>query len=139
MMDPGLHSMRVWMIISMILYAPALLVFLFAQNLLIRNINRFSERFFQDRFPAMPESTEKFWLILTNSMMVMLIVICIFVAVNPERFLPMVVIILASKFTSSAQYSYFFWREKYFAHLVGVFTDGPLFIITLIIYIYAAA
>jgi hypothetical protein len=137
MMDPGLHAMRVWMIISVFLYGSAVLVFLFGQNMLLRSINTASERFFGERFPPIPESTEKFWLVLTNSMMVMLIVICIFVAVNPERYLAMVVIILFSKFCSSSQYLYHFRKKKYFAHLVGVLTDGPLFIITLIFYIYA--
>ncbi len=138
MMDPGLHSLRVWMIISTVFYLWGLLNFFFGQNALIRNINRFSERFLGDRFPAMPESTEKFWLVLTNSMMIMLVVTCIFVAVDPEKYLVMTWIILVSKFSSSAQYLYFFRKEKYFAHLVGLITDGPLFVITLIIYIRAA-
>lgn len=137
MIDPGLHAMRVWMIISIILYAGALLVFMFGQNMLLRSLNAVSERLFGNRFPPIQESTEQFWLVLTNSMMLMLVIICIFVAVNPEKYLTMVVIILFSKFSSTSQYIFHFWKKKNFAHMAGVLSDGPLFIITLIMYIYA--
>jgi len=137
-LDPGMASLKTWMIISIFLYAGGGLSFLFGQNLLLANLNRVSERLFKDRFPLLPLSTEKFWLVLTNSMMLMLVVICVFVAVNPERFYLMVVIILFSKAASTAQYLYhFFTDKKYFAYLVGALTDGPLFLITLFFFIRA--
>ena len=71
-------------------------------------------------------------------MMVMLVVICVYVAIAPERYFQMVVILLFSKFFSSAQYLYYFLKEKrYFAYVVGLLTDGPLFLVTLYFFIRA--
>jgi hypothetical protein len=132
MMDPALAAMKTWMIISAVIYGGGLLSFGLGQNLLLENLNRTSELLFRDRFPLIPLSTEKFWLILTNSMMLMLTAICVFVAVDPEKYLAMVAIILLSKAASTSQYLFcFFKRQRYFAYLVGALTDGPLCLITL--------
>ncbi len=133
---PAMSDLRIWMIISAALYVAGGLSFLFGQNILLTNLNRASELLFKDRFPLIPLSTEKFWLVLTNSMMLMLVVICIFVAADVSGFYNMVWIILFSKAASTLQYAYFFIAEKrYFAYLVGVITDGPLFVITLVLFL----
>ncbi len=136
-MDPsGVHILRVWMIISAVIYAVGLLSFMFGQNMLIENLNRASRLIFRERLPLAPLSTEKFWLVLVNSMMLMLVVICLFVAADVERFHAMVVVLLFSKAFSSSQYLYLFLVQKrYFAYLVGFLTDGPLFVVTLVIYL----
>jgi hypothetical protein len=137
-MDPAMESLKIWMIISAVIYGFGLLSFMFGQNLLLENLNRTSQLLFRDRFPLIPLSTEKFWLTLTDSMMIMLTTICIFAAVNPEKYLAMVFIILVSKASSTTQYLYFFFKQKkYFAYLVGALTDGPLFLITLYFFIRA--
>lgn len=134
----AMATLRIWMIISAVIYAVGGLSFLFGQNLLLENLNRTSQALFKDRFPLIPLSSERFWLVLTNSMMLMLVVICVLVAHDIETNLMMVVIILFSKACSSLQYLYFFVVEKrYFAYLVGFLTDGPLFVVTLILFLRA--
>lgn len=133
-----LAQLQTWMKISALIYALGLLNFMFAQNMLLENLNRTSELLFRDRYPLIPLSTEKFWVTLTNSMMVMLIVICVMVAMDPAGNLNMVIVILFSKIVSSGQYIYlYFKREKYFAYMVGALTDGSLWLVTLFFYIKA--
>lgn len=137
-LTPGPAALRTWMIISIVLYAVGGLSFLLGQNLLLENINRASSLLFKDRFPLMPLSTEKFWLTLTNSMMLMLVILCAFAAVDPVRYRAMVLVVLASKLFSSSQYLFYFIKEKkYFGYLVGLFTDGPLFLVTLYFFVRA--
>jgi len=133
-----LSALRTWMIISAVIYAAGLLNFMFAQNFLLEILNRVSETIFGDRFPRIPLSTEKFWLALTNSMMLMLVVICVFVSIDPAKYIAMVAIVLFSKAFSTSQYLYMFARQKrYFAYLVGALTDGPIFLITLYFFVRA--
>ena len=130
-LSPAFSALRVWMMVSIALYAGGLLSFAFGQNLLLENLNRVSERLFKDRFPLIPLSSEKFWLVLTNSMMIMLVVICVLAAVDPQRYYLMIVILLFSKAASTLQYLFLFSQKRYFAYLVGALSDGPLFLITL--------
>lgn len=135
-LSPAMAALRSWMMVSAVLYTIGGLSFLLGQNLLITNLNRTSQMLFTDRFPLMPLSTEKFWLALTNSMMLMLVVICVFAAMDIERYYMMVVILLFSKACSSLQYLYLFITDKrYFAYLVGFLTDGPLCLVTLYFFI----
>lgn len=138
MMDTSLVYLRYWMVISAFMYFFAGLTFLFLQNTLLGQLNSLSSLFFKEKFPLLPTSTEKFWLVLTSSMMLMLVVICVFVAVDPEEYLAMVVVLLASKACSTLLYTFFFIRERFFAYLVGALTDGPLFLVTLFFFIWAA-
>lgn len=137
-MSEGVMALRTWMIISAVIYGVGLFNFMFGQNLLLESLNRAGELIFRDRFPRIPLSTEKFWLVLTDSMMLMLTVICVLVALDPASRLMMVVVILFSKAFSTSQYLYLFFKDKkYFAYLVGALTDGPLFLITLWFYVKA--
>jgi hypothetical protein len=128
----GESALRTWMIISAVLYALGGVSFLLGQNLLLENINGVSSLLFKDRFPLMPLATEKFWLTLTGSMMLMLVILCAYAAVDPVQYRAMVVVVLGSKAFSSGQYLYYFCKEKrYFGYIVGLLTDGPLFLVTL--------
>ncbi len=130
-LTPAMDNLRTWMIVSAVMYGGALLVFAFFQNALLESINGASKLLFKDKFPLIPLSSEKFWLVLTNSMMVMLVATCVFVAADVERYHEIVLIILFSKAASSLQYLRLFMKSKpYFAYLVGALTDGPLFLIT---------
>ena len=135
-LSPAESALRTWMIISAVLYAFGGASFLLGQNLLLENINRTSSLLFKDRFPLMPLSTEKFWLTLTGSMMLMLVVLCIYAAVDPVRYSAMVVVVLFSKAFSTSQYTYYFCKEKrFFGYIVGLLTDGPLFLVTLYFFV----
>jgi hypothetical protein len=134
----GFEYLRIWMIISIFSYFFAGLTFLFGQNFLLGQINAMSNMLFKGKYPLIPASSERFWLVLTSSMMLMLTVLCIFAAVDPEKYLSMVVIILISKACSTGLYIWFFIKDKYFAYIVGALTDGPLFLVTLVFFIWAA-
>jgi len=134
----GLEYLRIWMIISAFMYFFSGLTFLFGQNFLLGQINAVSNMLFKGKYPLIPASSEKFWLVLTSSMMLMLTVLCIFAAVDPEKYLSMVAVVLVSKACSTGLYIWFFIKDKYFAYLVGALTDGPLFLATLIFFIWAA-
>jgi len=134
-MGNSLVYLKYWMAISALMYFVAMLFFLFLQNRLLEQMNTVSAKLFKDRFPPIPLSTEKFWLVLTTSMMLMLVLLCIFVALDPVAYMEMTLIVLASKMCSTLLYLALFARDKYFAYLVGALTDGPLFIITLAIFL----
>ncbi len=136
-METGLLYLKYWMIASAVMYFLAGLSFLFGQNRLLEQMNTVSAKLFKDRFPPIPLSSEKFWLVLTSSMMLMLTVLCGLAAFDPRQFMAMVIVVLASKLCSTTLYLIFFAQKKYFAYLVGALTDGPLFIVTLIIFIQA--
>ena len=133
----GMLYLRYWMLISAFMYFFSGLTFLFGQNFLAGRMNQISTLLFKDKRPLMPLSTEKFWLVLTSSMMLMLVILCAFAAVDPNAYLKMVIVVLASKLCSTTLYFFFFARDKYFAYLVGALTDGPLFVVTLAFFLYA--
>ncbi|MFA6451692.1 MAG: hypothetical protein WCX65_19630, partial [bacterium] len=132
---------RVWMFISAWMYAGAGLCFLFGGGLIVGGVNAFSARF----FPALPlyplpgASPEgKFWLVLSLSMMAMITYICRSAYLDLRRNARLVPILLLSKFCSSVFYMSFFIAYGHLANLVGFFTDGPLFLATLALWLPAA-
>ena len=137
-MSASMVLLRNWMIVSVILYVGGGFNFLLGQNRLLEQMNRVSTRLFKDRFPLIPASTEKFWLVLTTSMMLMLVVCCTLAAVSVEKYYLLVIPVLFSKACSTTLYlGLFSFQKRYFAYLVGALTDGPLFAITLIFYLRA--
>jgi hypothetical protein len=137
-MSAEMVVLRNWMIASVVLYLGGGFNFVAGQNRLLQWMNAFSTRFFKDRLPLIPLSTEKFWLVLTTSMMLMLVVCCGLAAYDAPKFYWLVMPVLFSKACSTIFYLLlFFFQKRYFAYLVGAFTDGPLLIITLIIFLRA--
>ena len=137
-MSASMVLLRNWMIVSVILYVGGGFNFLLGQNRLLEVMNRVSTRLFRDRLPLIPASTEKFWLVLTTSMMLMLVVCCGMAAISVEKYYLLVIPVLFSKACSTFSYLILFsFQKRYFAYMVGALTDGPLFVITLIIYLRA--
>jgi hypothetical protein len=132
---------RIWMFISAWMYAGAGLCFLFGGGLIVKSVNMLSARV----FPALPlyplpgASPEgKFWLALSLSMMAMITYICRSAYLDLRRNGRLVPILLLSKFCSSVFYMSFFVAYGHLANLVGFFTDGPLFLVTLALWLPAA-
>ena len=137
-MSAEVVMLRNWMIVSVVLYVGGGLNFLLGQNRLLEGMNKVSTRLFRDRLPLIPASTEKFWLVLTSSMMLMLVVCCGLPALNVDKYYLLVIPVLFSKACSTSLYLILFtFQKRYFAYLVGALTDGPLFVITLIFYLRA--
>jgi hypothetical protein len=138
----GERAFRVWMFISAWMYAVSGLSFLFGGGLIVGGINALSARVFPSLplYPLPGASPEgKFWLALGLSMMAMITYICRAAYLDPRRNGRLVPILLLSKFCSSVFYLSFFFAYKQLAHLTGFFTDGPLFLVTLALWLPAEA
>lgn len=85
-----------------------------------------------------PFPHEKFWLILTNAMMVMITFISFKVAINPVDNMALVPVVLIAKLTSSiTALVYFFYEDQYFAYLLIFIVDFPIFIAIYYFYLKA--
>jgi hypothetical protein len=74
-------------------------------------------------YTEIPQSSERFWLVLTASMMAMLCLLSLFSSFDPRN-KAYVAVHLLSKTVSVLAFSYLFLREQtYFAYLVGAITD----------------
>ncbi len=70
---------------------------------------------------AVPDPTERFWLVLATSMMAMLAAVSLLASVH-----------LVSKICSTAGFAYqFLHHQNYFAYVLGILTDGPIALIVL--------
>lgn len=114
------------------MYAGTALVFLAAPRLLFEEINA-SGRLLG--LPDTPESTEKFWLALTISMMTMLCVCCAYVVRDPVGNADFCVPIVFGKLAGSVVGlgAFFLW-QPYPAHLTIATTDVPLGIVTFVLW-----
>lgn len=114
------------------------LYFLFFQNTLIQQINYISSDVLKLNFSLLPESTEKFWLALTISMMATITVLSCIAQKDIRKNIGYVIPLLISKFVSTLFFVLFFFLHiKSLAYIVGALTDGPIFVITLIFYLRA--
>jgi hypothetical protein len=132
---------RVWMYISAWMYAGSGLCFLFGGGLIVRSINMVSARVFPflPLYPLPSDAPEgMFWAALSLSMMAMITYICRAAYLDVRHNGRLVPILLLSKFCSSMFYAAFFITFGHLAHLVGLFTDGPLFVVTLALWLPAA-
>ena len=112
------------------------LVFLLAGNWVIATGNAFGSEILHWNFPPMPPATHGFWLTLTTSMMLTISVICYWIQKDIPNNIRMTFFILVSKLTSTVVFLLLFFLDTpYFNYLLGsLFSDGPIYIITLILY-----
>jgi len=110
------------------------LVFLFGGNFLLSTINEISARF-NLPFVQLPLPVENFWMTLTLSLMTLLIFLSIAGAKDIRGNRITVPAILVSKFASSFFFFFFFMKSsRSLAYLVGLFTDGSMFLVTYYFY-----
>jgi hypothetical protein len=123
------------MTISAVLYAVSGLAFAAAPGLVLDLIHVFTRLV---GLPDTPASTERFWLTLAVSMMMMLVVCCAMVARDVERNIAFCVPVIFSKFTSTILGAlYFAAGPHHGALLVTGATDLPLGIVTLLLWLRA--
>lgn len=114
------------------------LYFFFFQNTLINQINYISSNTLKLNLPLLPESTEKFWLALTVSMMATITALSYIAQRDIRRNIGYVIPLLISKFISTFFFILFFFTHiKSLTYIVGALTDGSIFVITLIFYLRA--
>jgi len=131
-LSPQLTRLKQWMTLCAALYAGSGLVFAVAPGF-VRDLMLIFTRLVG--LPDMPASTERFWLTLSVSMMVMLVVSCTMVARDAGKNLAFCVPVICSKFTSTLLgFLYFLLGEPQGALLVIGVTDLPLGIVTLLLW-----
>ncbi|MBF0493392.1 MAG: hypothetical protein HQM15_11520 [Deltaproteobacteria bacterium] len=127
--------LKIW-IFSFLLAAAAFLV---APNLVIRFLNTVSLKLFPHLIP-LPESTERFWLSLSGSLMVTLLFLLFGAVSDIARKKDLVFYVLVSKIASTVLFlSFFFLHQKSFTYILGGWVDGSIFLVTLFFYRRAVA
>ena len=134
------RALRVWMVICAISFGFAVPFFLFAGVWIVPAINAISARICSLPLYALPESGMEgaFWRVLGVSMMAMLTWLCVAVSLDMRRNCRLVPIILVSKLCSTLCYFGLFIALHPLAYLVGVLTDGPIFLLTLALWYLAS-
>ena len=122
------RAFRGWMFVSIGLYGIAGAFFLIWGDWVPRCINAFSAR--SVNLPLYPDSEGAFWRVLSVSMMAMITWIALSVYRDLHANRPLVSVLLLSKCCSTGLYAVFFIQRRELVYLVGVLTDGPLFLIT---------
>ena len=122
----------------MLLYAIAFivtdLIFLFASPQLYQVMNYLGSFL---GLPPSPPFQERFYLDLTNSMMVMITFISLAIYFNPRKNLCLMPVLIVSKYTSSIfGVLFFLLTEKYFSYIVIFLTDFPLAVIATYLYLW---
>ncbi|HOV75837.1 MAG TPA: hypothetical protein P5318_04990 [Candidatus Hydrogenedentes bacterium] len=137
---PAERVFRGWMLISAGMYALGAAAFLVIGASIPGVINAISR--YTLPLPLYPMPTDApegaFWRILSVSMMAMLTWISVQAYRDPRRHGNMIPILLLSKTCSTACYTVFFIRHGHLAYMVGFLTDGPIFLVTALLW-YAAA
>lgn len=116
------------------LFFIATCVFYFRSNELLQFFNDVS-LYFQLPLEMVSLSSERFWLVLTISLMTTLIYLCLSTAINIKKRLHQVGAILVSKSVSAVFFTIgFFFVSKSLAFLMGAVVDGGIYFITSFFY-----
>jgi len=125
-------TLRTVMFLYGITFVIADLVFIFASPILFDLLNQIGNLF---NLPPSPPFQNRFYLDLTNSMMVMIAYISFAVYYNPRENFSYMKILILSKYTSSTfGILFFIFTERYFSYLTILLTDLPLAIIAHYLY-----
>ncbi len=81
---------------------------------------------------------DRLYVILACSMMMMITVISFACFFDPRKYIGWIPLLLISKITTSVlAVAFYFWADRYFANLVAVFTDFPIFVLVLVFWLRA--
>ena len=118
--------MQAWMIILL----GAGVIFLSQGNQLLIKMNSLSAGY-TPNLPLLPIPVEKFWLTLTISLMTVLIAIAYLSQKDIRRSKSLIELFLLSKFVSTLFFVIFFITDtRAFAYVIGVLSDGLMFLTT---------
>lgn len=118
----------------MLAFLGSTVVFCFFGKELLNRFNQISSTFFPT-LPLIALPQEKFWLVLTLSLMVTLIFLCYWGQKNIQKNISALPPILISKFTSTFFFFVFFLMESHsLAYFIGMLVDGSVFLITYYFY-----
>lgn len=131
---------RGWMLICAIVFGLAVPFFLLAGVWIVPVINAVSARLLPLPLYPLPASGMEgaFWRVLGVSMMAMLTWACTMIYLDVRRNHWIVGVMLISKFCSTFCYSCLFVVHHEIAYLGGALTDGPIFLVTLVLWFLAS-
>lgn len=134
------RALRIWMLISVWMYAFGAVFFLLFGTYIPAAINFFSAALHLPLplYPLPLAANEgAFWRVLSISMMVMLTWICGAAYANPRANSNLVPVLLVSKFCSTSVYFVLFLMHGHLAYIIGSITDGPIFVLSLYLWFQA--
>ncbi|MBX7148207.1 hypothetical protein K1X76_03915 [bacterium] len=133
-MHPSVNRLKNLLKFWMFAFLGSSIVFLFFGDRLLTTINAIGLRV-APHLGMLPMPSEHFWLTLTMSLMFTLVFLCYLGQKDILKNHVVVPPILLSKFVSTTFFMIFFLTyQKSFAYLVGVLSDGPIFLITYLFY-----
>lgn len=116
------------------LLASCAMVLFFQGNRLIETFNLISQKF-NLPLSALALPVENFWMTLTMSLMFLLVFLCVAGIRDIRQNAIVVPAILISKFTSSFFFFFYFMKSSQtLAYLIGLLTDGSMFLVTYYFY-----
>lgn len=118
------------------LFGVGAICFLLWGRELFMSANYLSSQVFYLEAPLTPVPDQFFWNSLTVSLMSVLTYLSWLIKSDVRRWLDLVPVVLVSKLVSTLLFLGCYWLDQpYFLYFIGaVFSDGPIFLITLIFY-----
>jgi len=136
---PAERAFRAWMLVSALMFGFAVPLFFFAGVFIVPVINFISSHLCSLPLYPLPANGMEgaFWRVLAVSMMAMLTWACWKIYLDVRRYNHLTPIILISKCCSTSLYLLLFLSDHYLACLVGALTDGPIFLLTWLLWYLA--
>jgi hypothetical protein len=133
---PAERAFRMWMLISALMFGFAVPFFFFGGAWIVPVINFISGHLCSlPPYPLPPDGMEgAFWRVLGVSMMTMLTWASWKIFQDVRRYSHLTPIILLSKCCSTSLYLVLFASDHHLAYLIGALTDGPIFVLTFVLW-----
>jgi hypothetical protein len=129
-----INRLRVLLFLWGIIFSGALGIFVFATDALFTQMNDLSMRYTPHLAPI-AYSSERFWMVLTTSLMLTLVMLCFGAALDIKQRMNWVPLLLVSKFVSTISFlAYFLTGHTSLAYVIGALTDGFVFLLTVFVY-----
>lgn len=133
-MTPAQKKLKVLLQIWMLAFTATTVIFIFFAGDFLNLINQLSLNWFGS-LPLLPLPVHNFWLVLTISLMTTLVYLCYLAQDDLANRLILLKPILVSKFVSTVGFfAYFVFHVKALAYLVGIVSDGFVFMLTFMFY-----
>lgn len=133
-MTPSQKKLKVLLQVWMLAFTATTVIFIFFAGNFLTLINQISLNWFGS-LPLLPLPVHNFWLVLTISLMTTLVYLCYLAEDDLAGRLILLKPILVSKFVSTIGFfAYFVFHVKALAYLVGIVSDGFVFMLTFIFY-----
>ena len=126
-----LALLRVWLVV----FLGAGILFAAAPDWTLDYIHKLGSGLFGWKSPQLQPNAERFWLVLSVSLMATLTYLTYKAQSNLPRYISYTSVILIAKLVSTTGFAVcFFTAERSFLYLTGAIVDGLIFFITFVLY-----